>query len=202
KSGSFTGDATAILAHTGDLKQGAAANLVYSPQDDQDQGTSGSNMTADELTADPLLAGGVDADGATVTPRVAAKNYDFPDLSTPYVTSSTDALGPAHALSAALATDSITNEYMTSHSVGFATDWTFSMPSRRYNVDVDYTGEAANGNKPRAVYAEDAEYFTPTNAKLSTAGAQVCVTSAYADLHYYDTEEGKKSPGGYVISPR
>src|SRR5690606_25430652 len=38
--------------------------------------------------------------------------------------------------------------------------------------------------------------------KLSTAGAQVCVTSAYADLHYYDTEEGKKSPGGYVISPR
>ncbi|HCL86958.1 MAG TPA: cell surface protein [Comamonadaceae bacterium] len=202
KSGSFTGDATAILAHTGNMAQGAAANLVYSPQDDQNQGASGSLLTPADLTADPLLAGGLDKDGVAVTARVTAKNYDFPDLSTPYVTAlgATAALDQAHALSAALATTSITNEYMTSDDVGFATDWTFSMPSRRYNVAVDYVG--GTDGKPRAIYADGADYFTPVNAKLTSAGAQVCVTSAYKDLQYYNTEEGEKASGGYVISPQ
>ena len=193
KAGSFTGEATAVLAHNGAMVT-AAGNIVFSPQDDVDQGS-----VADiaDLTADPLLAGGVNAaqPPSPVAPTVVAKNYDFPDLSTPYVSSATDPLEQAEALSAALATVSVTNEYMTSPDVGFATDWTFSMPSRRYNVALDYAGK-------RAVYADGGTYFRADNAKINAAKTQICVTASYADLQYYDTSEQGKAAGGYVISPQ
>jgi len=192
KSGSFTGDATAIVASTGN-KVPAQANIVFSPQDDEVVSTA----TAQLLTADPLLAGGLDKDGVAVAPKVVANNFDFPDLSTPYVNAvaAGGALAQAHDLSAALATTSITNEYMTSPLVDFATDWTFSMPSRRYNVAVDYDAK-------QAVYANGAQYFRADNAKLSSAGQQVCVASKYLDLQYFDASEQGKALGGYVISPQ
>ncbi|MGB6116352.1 MAG: cell surface protein [Comamonas sp.] len=195
KSGSFTGAATAIVAGTlAAPKVPAQANIVFSPQDDADQDTV--LMAISALTADPLLAGGVD--GATppnaVAATIAAKNYDFPDLSTPYTNGITP-LQQAEALSGSLATLSVTNEYMTSPDVGFATDWTFSMPSRRYNVALDYV-------KPQAVYTSGGTYFTAANAKLNTAKTQICVPASYADLQYYDTSEQGKAAGGYVISPQ
>lgn len=195
KAGSFTGEATALVASVGGDKVPAQANIVFSPQDGEDQGAGGSVAAIADLTADPLLAGGVEDDGATpVAPTIPGVNFDFPDLSTPYVGALTPT-AQANMLSLALATLSVTNEYMTSPSVGFATDWTFSMPSRRYNVALDYAA-------PQAVYNAGAVYFRPDNAKLSTDGTQICVTSKYADLQYYDTSEQGKAAGGYVISPQ
>lgn len=184
KAGSFTGEATAIEA-TG---PGKAANIVFSPQEDE---TAVTPAQAALLTADPLLAQG----------KLIAKNYDFPDLSTPYVTASGAgaALAQAHFLSNALATASVTNEYMTSPDVGFATDWTFSMPARRYNVAVDY---AASGDK--RVFATGGAYFTSANTSWDSAKQQICVGSKFDDLSYFDTNENVKvaTPGGYVISPQ
>ena len=187
KAGSFTGEATAVVATGGTGK----ANIVFSPQEDEAVVTA---ATAATLTADPLLAQG----------KLIAKNYDFPDLSTPYVTapSATAAIEQAHALSFALATASVTNEYMTSPDVGFATDWTFSMPARRYNVAVDYSAPATATDK--RVFAAGAAYFTPTNTSYDAAKQQVCVGSKFEDLAYFNTEEGVKvtTPGGYVVSPQ
>lgn len=185
KAGSFTGEATAVVATGGTGK----ANIVFSPQEDEAVVTQ---TTAAGLTADPLLAQG----------KLIAKNYDFPDLSTPYVNpvGGTTPIAQAHALSFALATASVTNEYMTSPDVGFATDWTFSMPARRYNVAVDYASTATD----KRVFATGAAYFTAGSTEYDATKQQVCVKSKFDDLAYFNTEEGVKvtTPGGYVVSPQ
>lgn len=184
KAGSFTGEATAVAAVSAPGVS-EPANIVFSPQEEDAVVTN-----AADLTADPLLVG--------TTPILTPKNYDFPDLSTPYVTTAVDPIDQAHILSYALATASVTNEYMTSPDVGFATDWTFSMPSRRYNVALDYTktGDAAR------VFAAGAQYFTTANTKV--VDGKICVNSAFEDLAYFNTEEGAKNltVGGYVVSPK
>ena len=221
KAGSFTGTATAVAAiATATPTDRAIGNLVFSPQDSAFQPADAAAVTARVhpafLTADPLLAGGVYKDGSIAQPAIQASLYDFPDLSTPYVTDPTvagAALEQAEALSAALATKSVTNEYMTSPSVGFATDWTFSMPARRYNVALDYNGAAAK----EVVYAGTLNvttlpatalvaptavgtYFTTNNTQLSADKSQICVTPGA--LNYYDTEEQGAAGGSYVISPQ
>lgn len=184
KAGSFTGEATAVVAIDG-TGTSAPANIVFSPQEEDETVTN-----AADLTADPLLVGAP----SILTP----KNYDFPDLSTPYVADAVAPIDQAHILSNALATASVTNEYMTSPDVGFATDWTFSMPSRRYNVALDYTktGDAAR------VFNPAAQYFTTANTKV--VDGKICVNSAFEDLAYFNTEEGAKNltVGGYVVSPK
>ena len=220
KAGSFTGAATAIAATDGTSDR-AIGNLVFSPQDSAFQPADAAAVTARVhpafLTADPLLAGGVYKDGTTIAqPVIQASLYDFPDLSTPYVTNPAtlgNALKQAEALSAALATKSVTNEYMTSPSVSFATDWTFSMPARRYNVALDYNGATAK----EVVYAGTLNvaaalpatavvagavgtYFTTNNTQLSADKSQICVTPGA--LNYYDTEEQGAAGGSYVISPQ
>ena len=219
KAGSFTGAATAIAATDGTSDR-AIGNLVFSPQDNAFQPADAAAVTAGLhpafLTADPLLAGGVYKDGSIAQPAIQASLYDFPDLSTPYVTNPAtlgNALEQAEALSAALATKSVTNEYMTSASVGFATDWTFSMPARRYNVALDYNGAAAK----EVVYASTLNvvaalpatavvagavgtYFNTNNTQLSADKSQICVTPGA--LNYYDTEEQGAAGGSYVISPQ
>ena len=221
KAGSFTGTATAVAAiDSGASTDRAIGNLVFSPQDSAFQPADAAAVTAQVhpafLTADPLLAGGVYKDGTIAQPAIQASLYDFPDLSTPYVTNPAtlgNALAQAEALSAALATKSVTNEYMTSASVGFATDWTFSMPARRYNVALDYNGAAAK----EVVYASTLNvaaalpatavvagavgtYFTTNNTQLSADKSQICVTPGA--LNYYDTEEQGAAGGSYVISPQ
>lgn len=199
KAGSFTGEATAIAARVaeGDTSR-AAANLVFSPQDATFQPSGATDPFPPALlTADPLLAGGATtAAGTTLVPAtITASFFDFPDLSTPYVTDPVPgaALAQAHFLSDALATMSVTNEFMTHPSVGFATDWTFSMPSRRYNVALDYAT-----SKP--VYAVGAQYFTEANTSLSGDQSQICVKPGA--LSYFDTSEQGAAGGSYVISPR
>ena len=86
-------------------------------------------------TADPLLLAGSDP----LTRQV----YDFPDLSTPYTLPAFLAgpTGPAlqaSQLSSALAVKSVANQYAVDAGISAQTDWTLSMPTRRYALAANY----------------------------------------------------------------
>ena len=118
----WSGDALAVEARFGETA-GEGRN-VYWPQ------------TADVLTdeqreantADPLFRSGA----------VIATSRDLPDLSTPYVPSSTSPMVQATALSDAMATTQVAVEYLTDPAIHASTDWVFSAPTRRYYAAVDY----------------------------------------------------------------
>ena len=195
---------TGFASHSGEAVAirpvgGNPANIVWFPQT-TDAPTAGAVNT---LTADPLLT------SAGFAGSVA--NYDFPDLSTPYASAVTaDApAAQANALSAAIATRSVSNEYLT--DAGFSTDWVFSMPTRRYHVALDYAATAANrllfrdnaaaGDEPAAGTAGatvGTNYFNRTNTSLNAAGTQACVTPGSGTRGYGREEETQST---FVISP-
>ena len=171
-----------------------AANLVFSPQDGESVANAG------VLTADPLLKTGA----------VRAANYDFPDLSTPYTTAANPE-AQANELAKALATRSISNEYLTNPAVSFATDWVFSMPTRRYALALNYANStivghgAAQGNGAYVgtviAAADQSNYFSALalggNASLNKEKNRICVDAG--PLKAFDTEEQSKTT--FVISP-
>lgn len=213
KAGSFTGTATAIAARkSGSISDRAVANLVYSAPADTPQydGNDAVALTAgrhpSQLTADPLLAGGTLADGSVSAPAIAALDLDFPDLSTPYVTSASslgNAIRQAELISDLLATKAVTNEYMTSPVVSFATDWTLSQPTRRYNVALDYKANKPVFSKaldytkglppsiPAAFLSPSGSYYTPGNVR-ATANGLLCVNSAGA--YAWNTTQSNNGP--------
>lgn len=174
---SFSGTATAVTT-----AGGATGNIVWFPQTTAAVTLANAKL----LTADPLLAKG----------RVASAMYDFPDLSTPYYNAATPAL-QADALTAALATTSVSNEFLT--ATGFSTDWILAQPTRRYHVAVDYTATGA----ARRVFRDGLDnatgvgddYYSTTNTTLN--GNVVCVTPGA--LRGYNREELTKTT--FVISP-
>ena len=179
---SFSGEATAVAAQSAPGVNGVG-NIVWFPQTDAAQAAAG-------LTADPLLTGTL----------IQSAMYDFPDLSTPYtgvVTADTQ----ADNLTAALATTSVVNEYITGN--GFSTDWVFSQPTRRYHVAVNYAAAPASRLVFRGGVGTD--YFNASNTRLNTAnqltGAAAntvaCVTPG--QLRAYNREELTRST--FVISP-
>lgn len=190
---SFSGEAAAIAA-VGTGTKRAAGNLVWFPQ-------SNAAVTAADaatLTADPLLING----------RIDAAIYDFPDLSTPYTSTPAgtpkSAAAQAIALSNSMAVKSVSNEYLTSTGVNFATDWVFSMPTRRYQMAVDYATRTAVQNTPTA-----ASHFVIRNNP--TAGANLGGNVAFDPATYslcvngftassFNREEESKS--NLVISPK
>lgn len=177
---SFSGQATAVAAQTAaPTNTNASGNIVWFPQTTAAQAPTG-------LTADPLLA----------TTRVASAAYDFPDLSTPYYGAVTPA-DQANALTAALATTSVSNEYLT--ETGFATDWILSQPTRRYHVAVDYAATGANRrvfqNGTATTSGTGTAYYDTVNTSLN--GNVVCVTPGA--LRGYNREELTKTT--FVISP-
>ena len=207
KAGSFTGEATAVVAKdvAGPGGVSALGNIVFSPQSAAAQPAA----TIASLTADPLLVVGSvwDKDGiwtpTTVAP-VKAALYDFPDLSTPYTAGATP-LDQANSLASSLATLSVTNEFLTNPAVSFATDWTFSMPTRRYNVALDYTNSRAlfNAGVETDPALAATSYFSPTNTSLNADKTLLCVrpeSSGTNTLSYRDQSE-QTSSGSYVISP-
>lgn len=203
---SFSGEAVAVEA-VNILGGRAQANLVWSPQTT----ASLTQTQATLLTADPLLAGGV----------VRAASFDFPDLSTPYTTTATPA-NQTTALSLALTNFSVSNEFLTNQAVQFATDWVFSMPTRRYAVAMDYAGNtnvAAGFSRTNgSIISNNALTYTPATATtpevispvaqfvpgangnvfLNAAGDRICVGTG--DLRAYDREENTKTT--FVISPQ
>lgn len=195
----YSGEAAAIEARNRD-SFGAVpgvGRLVY-----WDQRSSGlSQAQAEENTADPLLRG--------ATPLVAGARYDLPDLSTPYtwnITPSTSApFVQAALLSGSIATTAAAGEFFNLASVGAATDWVVSFPTRRYHAAVRYTGTGA----PAAVYNTNGTnvYFTSANTEMgSPAGNggrtyQLCAKLGVDAVGFYDREEIPTIIDDIVISP-
>ncbi len=197
----FGGAATALKT------DGIYGNLVYFPQ--KDISLSDASLTANLYTADPLLVGGTryknsDGTATAFNATIAMALYDLPDLSTPYTATgfagSTAPVVQAWNLTGAIATTSIRNEYLTGSGIAAATDWVFSMPTRRYSVGLDYTSGDAVYNT-----GLDGVFFaakTGVNAagNVLVDGRQVCVTNVTPKA--YDREEGTPSSSSVtVISP-
>lgn len=221
-SSAYGGVATAIALN-------GTGNVTYWPQSTV-TGTPTQAMV-DSQTADPLLRTG--------TPLVAPTNVDLPDLSTPYlgnqlsavaagagVGALTDPLLVANKLTSLLAKTSVTNEFLTTTSFNASTDWTFSMPTRRYNVVYDYvSGKTvfnANASAASAILnagtiATGADvavaglggatvtaggtvasrYFASVNASADAARRMVCVNNILPVA--YSREE--ELAGSVVFSP-
>jgi len=219
----------AVLAGTGangtpvGVSAPARGRFVFAPQTNEAVGTT----VAQALTADPLLAGGVTSLGAAIAPVIPALQFDFPDLSTPYVGrgTATQAAGTtggianvtpsaqATRLSGSLAVTAVQNDYSTLGLISSKTDFTFSMPTRRYHAAVSYAG-APNGvtgaptpiGGPIAVFtaANDPtvrQFFTAINSTLQ--GNLLCISTGVASpITAYDrSETTRTSSNGAVVSP-
>lgn len=217
KKGTHTGDAVALEARTAAGVK-AAANFVMFPQKaspvlDQYASTLANPTvaaTVDGYTADPLLR--------SAAPKVSPRNYDLPDLSTPYVVAAgvdsatlyaagtVTPITNANTLSESLATKAVINEFITSpktatNEIPFSTDWVFSMPSRRYAVAIAYGSTVAANSI--AFNAAASNYFTSANSALNTAKTRVCVTPGPVtdEITFFNREENTSSAGA-VVSPQ
>ena len=185
---SFSGEAVALrAAATNFIDDNGSGRIVWAPQ------TSDivTLARAKNLTADPLFRDdSVDVANRVIpVASVKASSYDFPDLSTPYTIGAADPAAQARDLARAFSASRITNEYLTNPSIGFQTDWVFSMPTRRYAVAVDYAGK-------RLVFNPLVnEHFTNVNVTLE-GGTTACVDAG--SVRGYDREENRVS---FVISP-
>jgi hypothetical protein len=222
----WSGEAFAIESRAGAPAVAANGNVVYWPQ------TGFAPTNVNFYTADPLLRSGaaavgrvysVDAAGTTYTaasvalPAVTAGDYDLPDVSTPYTATATpaaaavtDPLLQARSVTAAIAATSATNEFLTTSSISAATDWVFSMPTRRYNVAFAYGFTASATDDGRrftdlqnaGTFAQ--AYFSGANTLVATStngnGRQVCVKGITPTA--YDREETTlASSASVVVSP-
>ena len=178
------------------LMANGPANMVFSPQ----MATTASTDigTVANWTADPLLVGGA----------ITAADYDLPDLSTPYVTGAATPIIQADLTASAFATTSVMNEYLVTASIAAATDWTFTLPTRRYAVAYNYAGTTSapgNASSNKLWYTSGSTYFFPGTGSLGnvTVGTSnpllLCVSGM--SLTGYGQEEQTLTPGGFVISP-
>ena len=205
----FSGGATAITALNAAGNPGRG-NFVHFPQN------ANANANPMLASADPLFrSDSRDSAGNAATVKIAAANYDLPDLSTPYTNlaglGANAALRPlaqATNLTNAIKVTSITNQYANDASISAKTDWVFSMPTRRYNVAANY---AATSNGAFSTAASDYrlfsnlatatwgdEMFTAANTTALASNGAICVN---ADAQtFYDREETTKTSGA-VFSP-
>ena len=214
----WSGAATAIEAVTAAVPPvpGTGA-VVYFPQVNATVGGPLPAGTATLFTADPLLRAGVVSGQA---------QFDLPDMSTLYAGVSAAGPGPvaptaadpveqAAALTTALATNSINNEFWTLDGISGATDWVFSMPTRRYSGAVQYGNGAATPAVPDTVVYTDlstssfaTNFFTAANLTLPAGSSIACVNGI--TNHYWNREEGENvvaagdtsaSPGDAAPTP-
>lgn len=184
----FSGASTAVVATNAGVA--ARGNFVHFPQN------ANGAPTIDLFTADPLFR--------TVSgPKIAAANYDLPDLSTPYTSAPVFSapLEQAGRLTRALAVSAVTNEYATDPGITAKTDWVFSMPTRRYSVAYDYTAATAAAARFYSVLtfggaAVSPQWFSASNT--TTASGQICVNS---DNQTFWSREEQSVTAGAVFSP-
>jgi hypothetical protein len=222
----YSGEMTAVRAAVAAGGANGYGNYVYSPQS-----AAGVGATIDTLTADPLLrsagnawtamdAGG-NGTGTIAGVAIPAAFYDLPDMSTPYISTgtaptATSPLAQAFNMTTALAVTSLSNEYTNEASLTASTDWTFSMPTRRYSVGVVYGATAATnarrfssvaGNMGRNSAAwplvgpestTHTQYFYTGNTTL-TSGGLICVNAA--GQTFFDREETGSVSSAAVFSP-
>jgi hypothetical protein len=186
----WSGSATAIqaVASSGVTTTG---NIVFFPQTASAAGIS--TTTASSYTADPLLTGGL----------VKAQSFDFPDLSTPYVTGATTAGAQRGQTTGVLAKTVVANEYLTDPTIAGLTDLVLSQPMRRYFVAVNYKG---GSNNTTAVQVPASSVPSPYgNANLSLIDRVLCLAapsgSKFLTFTLYDREEQNDSGSKAVVSP-
>jgi hypothetical protein len=168
----FSGSATAIAAN-------GRGNFVLFPQDNGNSAVTAGNVAS--LTADPLLKAG----------KVAPVNYDMPDLSTPYLTTTLTPEAQAIWLTAQVANNGVSNQYALDKIIDAKTDWVLSMPARRYSVGADYTATSSANLRvynPGVVDAAGKPYFDSTNTYVK--GGLICATTSSFTI--YDREESSK----------
>ena len=223
----FAGGATAVQA-TGGADANVRGNFVHFPQTGA-AATLAAATDVNNVTADPLFrTNSIRADGtaAPATPALGILNFDLPDMSTPYYAVASTALTQANLLTTALAVTSITNQYANDPTISAKTDWTFSMPTRRYNVAANYaaitgTSAATAANTANISYrlftdlaaagqAGDRFYAAVGAANVAGAGqnpagnttvdakGNICVLAQ--GQKFYDREE-TSSVSGPVFSP-
>ncbi len=179
-AGAWSQRAVAISANDA-TRTPAKGNLVYFPQ------TAGAfNGLISNYTADPVL---------NAHPSMAAM-YDTPDMSIPYLSNgSTLPVNQVSALSGAIATNNIYNEFLTDSATNSTTDWVLSMPTRRYSVAMDYK---ASGGSARVYSTLPTQYFNSTNTAV--IDGQVCVLGITPQQ--WDREENTpQNPSQVIISP-
>jgi len=197
----FSGAATAIKAVTADGVN-ARGRFVAFPQDDRAVGVANlSNYTADPLFKTAGIVFGDSTTGTPVTtPLVQAVNYDFPDLSTPYLTTSTSPEVQASLLTQAVANNGVSNQFATDTIIAAKTDWVLSMPTRRYSVGANYAAEKAGEYRvfnTGVLAADNTRFFSFGNTSVDADG-NICVDTA--SNTFYDREESSVRNGA-VISP-
>jgi hypothetical protein len=182
----ITGPAVAVAAvgGTAGLNTG---NLTYWPQAPLSSAflnAGGAVLASVQQTADPLLRTVL----STGNPTVAPTMVDLPDLSTPFLgqvaaqnTAITGPIAAANALSLALAKTSVSNEFLTTVSFNASTDWTFSMPSRRYGVVYNYIAGTALFNTTAGTdvttIGTASNFFQSGNAVTNASRRMVCVNN-------------------------
>jgi len=197
KAGAWDGEAVPV-------ETPAVTEIPYWPQ------TATAVAAADivKFSADPLFSSTAipGTTGATVKAAIKAGSYDLPDLSTAYTlaaaAAATDPVTQATTVSTALATTTVTNEFLVDSDFGATTDWVFSMPSRRYWVAMNY----AAANAATSVLPDDGRRFTnDTNnffrtTNTAVSGGLICVSGVERDT--WNQEEGRiESSTDVVVSP-
>ena len=180
----YSASSYAVVANPAQDGDGLTRN-VFSPQ-------SADPAAADQFSADPLIKDNI----------VPGQKFDFPDLSTPYFTTNSQAAADsqAAALTESLARGAVLNQYANDASISAKTDWVFSMPTRRYNVAANYSVLPVGGVYPAAYRVFNAavgNYFNAGNTRVNEKG-QICISSIGAVFR--DREETAKTSGA-VFSP-
>jgi len=200
-----TVNAAAFSGAGSEHKVAGAKNVIYAPQ----TAASVTPAQATAWTADPLLTENRQLVSSTTgqpvaeagVPIVAAGAYDFPDLSTPYVTGQTPAQR-AVAVQTDLMKTSVSAEFLTDATINGSTDWVFSMPSRRYSVAMAYSKIKA-GDDGRRFNTDITTTMANTTfavSKTSVVNGLICVTGAKPVP--YDREENTvESSTEVVVSP-
>ena len=170
-------------------------NIVFSPQLPTAASTDYGSSVAAAWTADPLMTGGA----------LTLLDNDIPDLSTPYVgTAYATPTAQAVATAGALATLSVMNEYLVTPSIAAATDWTFTLATRRYSAAYNYAGTqtTTTNTATSKLWLNSAEttYFTSANVTVGTGATPLLCVSGMTMLGY-SQEEQTMAGTGFVFSP-
>ncbi|QPS05881.1 cell surface protein [Delftia acidovorans] len=217
----FSGPATALTAVKTVAGADVAANGAFVMFQQKSTSAAAGGVDVDASTADPLfldpakgqVAYSKDASGALGTAPaeilIPANLNDLPDMSTPYLVTGTTPAAQAQALTRAVATTAVINQYANDVSISGKTDWVFSMPTRRYSVALAYNNDPAaaaqtvftTGIKGIGA-AATGEFFHTANAKVepttAKGDARICVDAT--GLATYGREEEEKS-ADFDLSP-
>lgn len=200
----YSGQMVALRAQNA-LNQDVLANFVLFPQSASAYTGAIDNVTGDPIfrTAPGTVKTSVGVMTTTTGPAVAAAFFDLPDMSTPYTAVAGTPVSPSQQvqdLSTALAVKSIMNEYVNDASISAKTDWVFSMPTRRYQVAMDYAPATSRRLfSVTGVAGTTPQYFYTDNTSISTTNSQQICVGAQSQT-FYDREEGTKTSGA-VFSP-